>query len=263
MQGKGRTEQERSDPVEDVATADARGRGSDKGHHGGKHGDAQEQVMMEQVLAPANLKAAWRRVKANAGAPGIDGMNVEEFPAFMREQWPRISSALTKGTYRPAPVRRVFIPKPDGAQRPLGVPTVLDRVIQQALAQVLTPLFESGFSDHSYGFRENRNAHQAVREVEACWKEVRKRSPDAIGGTGYRTSSTNCAAMSSAGSTTSGSATPIRRCASWRNGSGEECGCITGSNGNSRGRADATYSRWGFPGRKSTWRRAAAKGIGG
>ena len=127
--------------------------------------------MMEQVLAPENLRAAWRRVKANAGAPGIDGMTVEQFPAFCREQWPGIRSALMDGTYRPAPVRRVFIPKPDGRQRPLGVPTVLDRLIQQALAQVLTPLFESEFSDHSYGFREGRNAHQAVREVEAGWQE--------------------------------------------------------------------------------------------
>ena len=110
--------------------------------------------MMEQVLASENLHAAWRRVKANAGAPGIDGMTVEAFPAFAREHWPRIRSALMSGTYRPAAVRRVFIPKPDGSQRPLGVPTVLDRVIQQALAQVLTPLFESGFSTHSYGFRE-------------------------------------------------------------------------------------------------------------
>ena len=107
---------------------------------------------MEQVLAPENLHAAWRRVKANAGAPGIDGMTVEAFPAFCRDHWPRIRSALMAGTYRPAAVRRVFIPKPDGSQRPLGVPTVLDRVIQQAVAQVLTPLYESGFSTHSYGF---------------------------------------------------------------------------------------------------------------
>jgi retron-type reverse transcriptase len=75
--------------------------------------------MMEQVLAPENLQKAWHRVKTNAGAPGIDGMTVEAFPAFSREHWPRIRSALMEGTYRPAPVRRVFIPKPDGRQRPL------------------------------------------------------------------------------------------------------------------------------------------------
>jgi RNA-directed DNA polymerase len=133
---------------------------------------------MEQVLAPENLRKAWHRVRSNAGAPGIDGMTVEEFPAFCRVQWPRIRSALREGTYRPAPVRRVFIPKPDGSERPLGVPTVLDRLIQQALAQVLSPVFEGGFSAHSYGFREGRNAHQAVREVEACWKEGRRYAVD-------------------------------------------------------------------------------------
>ena len=134
--------------------------------------------MMEQVLASENLQRAWRRVRTNAGAPGVDGMTVDEFPAFCREHWPRLRSALMEGTYRPASVRRVFIPKPDGSQRPLGVPTVLDRVIQQALAQVLTPLFEGGFSDHSYGFRAGRNAHQAVRTVEACWKEGRRHAVD-------------------------------------------------------------------------------------
>jgi RNA-directed DNA polymerase len=134
--------------------------------------------MMEQVLAAENLRMAWAKVKANAGAPGVDGMTVAAFPAFCREHWPRIRSALMEGTYRPAPVRRVFIPKPDGRQRPLGVPTVLDRLIQQALAQVLTPLFEGSFSDHSYGFRENRNAHQAVREVEACWQAGRRYAVD-------------------------------------------------------------------------------------
>jgi len=134
--------------------------------------------MMEQILEPENLSRAWHRVKSNAGAPGIDGMSVEAFPDFSRVHWLRICSELMDGTYRPAPVRRVFIPKPDGSQRPLGVPTVLDRVIQQALAQVLTPLFESGFSEHSYGFRENRNAHQAVRQMESCWKDGRRYAVD-------------------------------------------------------------------------------------
>jgi RNA-directed DNA polymerase len=105
-------------------------------------------------------------------------MTVEEFPAFSQKHWPRLRSALMEGTYSPAPVRRVYIPKADGTQRPLGVPTVLDRVVQQALAQVLTPLYDKGFSDHSYGFREDHNAHQAVREVEACWKEGRRHAVD-------------------------------------------------------------------------------------
>ena len=130
MSMKGQTEQEHSDRVEDIATEDAGRHGSDESRYDGKHRGVREKTMMEQVLAPENLRAAWRRVKANAGAPGIDGMTVEAFPAFGREHWPRIRSALMAGTYRPAPVRRVFIPKPDGSERPLGVPTVLDRVIQ-------------------------------------------------------------------------------------------------------------------------------------
>jgi RNA-directed DNA polymerase len=156
--------------VEDIMIDDARRPDQGASRHDGKHGDVQEQTMMEQVLDPENLRQAWQRVKSNAGAPGIDGMTVEAFPAFSQKHWPRIRSALMTGTYRPAPVRRVFIPKPDGTERPLGVPTVLDRVIQQALAQVMSPCFDGGFSNHSYGFREGRNAHQAVREVKACWK---------------------------------------------------------------------------------------------
>ena len=131
-------------------------------------------TMMEQVLDRENLQRAWQRVKSNAGAPGVDGMSVEDFPAFTRAHWPRIRSALEEGAYCPAPVRRVYIPKPDGSERPLGVPTVLDRMIQQALAQVLGPLFEGGFSDRSYGFRPGRSAHQAVRAVEAGWKAGRR-----------------------------------------------------------------------------------------
>ncbi len=153
-------------------------RGNDERLRGGRQGSDPEPTTIEQVLAPENLQTAWQRVKANAGAPGIDGMTVEAFPAFCRAHWPTIRSALRSGTYHPAAVRRVFIPKPDGSQRPLGVPTVLDRLIQQALAQVLTPLFESGFSDHSYGFREDRNAQQAVRHVQAGWNEGRRYAVD-------------------------------------------------------------------------------------
>jgi RNA-directed DNA polymerase len=134
--------------------------------------------MMEQILSPENLRLAWKRVRANRGAPGIDGMTIEAFPAFWREHGLRICIALKEGTYRPAAVRRVFIPKPDGTERPLGVPTVLDRVIQQALAQVLSPRFEREFSEHSYGFREGRNAHQAVRTMEAGWQEGRRQAVD-------------------------------------------------------------------------------------
>jgi len=134
--------------------------------------------MMEQILQPENLQTAWKRVKSNKGAPGIDGMTIGMFPAFCLEHWKRIERELREGIYHPAPVRRVFIPKPDGSERPLGVPTVLDRVIQQAMAQVLTPLFEPEFSEDSYGFREGRNAHQAVRKMEAGWKEKRRHAVD-------------------------------------------------------------------------------------
>ena len=121
------------------------GRMADKGgkcRHNGKHGGIRRiKTMMEQILEPENLSRAWHRVKTNAGAPGIDGMSIEAFPDFNREHWPRICSALMDGTYRPAPVRRVFIPKPDGSQRPLGVPTVLDRVIQAGVGTGADPSF--------------------------------------------------------------------------------------------------------------------------
>jgi RNA-directed DNA polymerase len=109
---------------------------------------------------------AWKRVKANGGAPGLDGMTIVQFPAFARQHWEKIRLRLLGGTYHPAPVRRVFIPKPNGDLRPLGIPTVLDRVIQQAIAQVLTPLFDPHFSRHSYGFRYGKRAHEAVRSVQ-------------------------------------------------------------------------------------------------
>jgi RNA-directed DNA polymerase len=108
----------------------------------------------------------------------MDGMTIAQFPAFARQHWERIRAQLREGTYHPAPVRRVFIPKPDGSQRPLGVPTVLDRVIQQAIAQVLTPLYDGEFSDQSYGFREGRSAHQAVRRVQAAWKQKLRHAID-------------------------------------------------------------------------------------
>ena len=117
------------------------------------------------VLDPENLAQAWKRVKANRGAAGIDGMEVGDFPAFMREHWEKLRSKLEDGSYRPSPVRRVDIPKDGGGKRPLGIPTVLDRLIQQAIAQVLTPLYDPTFSDHSHGFRPCRSAHDAINEM--------------------------------------------------------------------------------------------------
>jgi RNA-directed DNA polymerase len=171
---KDRTNEEGIDPATDKPTDDARRRGALESRGGGKHGAPQERTMIEEILEPDNLARAWQRVNANQGAPGIDGMAVADFPAFAREHWPRIAIAIRNGTYRPASVRRVFIPKPDGAQRPLGIPTVLDRMIQQAVAQVLGPLFEADFSDHSYGYRPGRSAHMAVAAMEAGWKEGRR-----------------------------------------------------------------------------------------
>ena len=123
--------------------------------------------LMEAVLSPANLQQAWRRVKSNRGAPGIDGMRIEDFPAHAREHWSVIRQSLSDGSYRPQPVRRVTIPKPDGGERALGIPTVVDRVIQQAIAQVMTPIFDPEFSESSFGFRPKRSAHGALRQVTA------------------------------------------------------------------------------------------------
>jgi RNA-directed DNA polymerase len=122
--------------------------------------------LFERVLQPENLMAAWKKVKANKGAPGIDGISVEEFPSFMRQHWEKIRRKLEEGSYRPSPVRRSLISKPDGTKRKLGIPTVLDRVIQQAITQVLTPVFEPTFSDHSYGYRPGRSAREAVEELQ-------------------------------------------------------------------------------------------------
>jgi len=127
--------------------------------------------LLERILSRENMLKAWKRVKANKGAAGIDKMTVEQFPECIRHHWEDMRSSLKKGTYQPAPVRRVEIPKATGGKRPLGIPTVLDRVIQQAIAQVLGPLFEPVFSRHSYGFRPQRSAHQAVRAVQKAVQE--------------------------------------------------------------------------------------------
>jgi len=122
--------------------------------------------LWERVWERENLLAALKRVERNGGAPGIDGMGVEELRPYLRERWLEIREALDQESYKPSPVRRVEIPKLDGGVRQLGIPTVLDRFLQQAIAQALTPLFEPFFSNYSYGFRPGRSAHQAVKQAQ-------------------------------------------------------------------------------------------------
>ena len=123
--------------------------------------------LLTAVLARENMQQAWKRVKSNKGAAGIDGLGIAETAERLVWEWPAIREQLLRGTYRPQPVRRVAIPKPDGGQRELGIPTVRDRLIQQALLQVLQPRLDPTFSQHSYGFRPGRSAHQAVYAAQA------------------------------------------------------------------------------------------------
>lgn len=127
---------------------------------------ALNESLIERMLERENVKQAWQQVKQNHGAPGVDGMTIEELPAYARAHWQEIRRAIEEGTYRPSPVRRVEIPKPNGSGvRLLGIPRIVDRVIQQAIAQVLTPIFDPGFSESSFGFRPKRSGHQAVKQV--------------------------------------------------------------------------------------------------
>lgn len=132
--------------------------------------------LMEEVCERGNLQQALKRVKANKGAPGVDGMSVQALPAYLREHWPTIRASLLNGTYKPQPVRRVEIPKPDGGGvRKLGIPSALDRFVQQAVLQVLQRQWDPTFSESSYGFRPGRSAHQAVAKAQSyiqaghCW----------------------------------------------------------------------------------------------
>jgi group II intron reverse transcriptase/maturase len=130
-------------------------------HH--RTDDHREPSLWGTVFSKENLLAALKRVEANRGAPGVDGMTTEELRPWVAQNWPKVWAELDAGTYRPAPVRRVTIPKPNGGERMLGVPRVLDRLIQQAIAQALVPVFDPHFSGASFGFRPGRSAHQAVK----------------------------------------------------------------------------------------------------
>ena len=123
--------------------------------------------LMEAVVDPANIERAWKQVKANRGAPGPDGITITKFPDWFRSRWSQIKQQLLDGTYRPGPVRRKTIDKPDGSgQRLLGIPNVIERLIQQAIVQVLTPIFDPQFSELSFGFRPKRSAHGAAKQVQ-------------------------------------------------------------------------------------------------
>lgn len=125
----------------------------------------QAQSIMEQILDSANIQRAWDKVRANKGSAGMDGMSIPEFIPFARKNLPRILDDIRIGKYKPAAVKRVWIPKPNGEKRPLGIPTVLDRVIQQSIAQILNPIFDVDFNDNSYGFRYGKQAIQAVEKI--------------------------------------------------------------------------------------------------
>ncbi|MDQ0191660.1 group II intron reverse transcriptase/maturase, partial [Alicyclobacillus cycloheptanicus] len=127
--------------------------------------------LLERMLQRENMLQALKRVESNKGAPGVDGVTVEQLRSYVQTHWADIRQQLLAGTYKPQPVRRVEIPKPGGGMRKLGIPAVIDRLIQQALLQVLTPIFDPGFSPNSYGFRPGRNAHDAVKKAQEYIRE--------------------------------------------------------------------------------------------
>jgi group II intron reverse transcriptase/maturase len=130
--------------------------------------------LLAQALARENMQRAWKRVKANKGAAGVDGLDIAQTREHLKYAWPEIRRRLMDGTYKPQPVRRVGIPKPDGSERELGIPTVTDRLIQQALLQVLQPLIDPTFSEHSHGFRPGRRARDAVLAAQQYVQEGRR-----------------------------------------------------------------------------------------
>ena len=132
----------------------------------GPESPALVEQLMEEVCDRENLERAWKRVQRNKGGPGVDGMTIDDAKDYLPEHWPGIQAQLLEGTYQPQPVKRVEIPKPDGGVRKLGVPCVVDRLIQQALLQVLQERWDPTFSEHSYGFRPGRSAHQAVAQAQ-------------------------------------------------------------------------------------------------
>ena len=127
--------------------------------------------LIEKILSEENLRKAIKKVKQNKGAPGVDRMTVQEIESWFEQYQEELTSKIMNKQYRPMPVKRMYIPKPNGKQRPLGIPTVVDQVIQQAMLQVLTEIYEPIFSEHSYGFRPQRSAHMAMEEVLEYFNE--------------------------------------------------------------------------------------------
>lgn len=136
-------------------------------------------ITMERIVSSANISQAWQKVKSNNGAAGVDGVTIDDFPYRYRECWQEIRTTILNGSYNPQPVLRVEIPKDDGSSRPLGIPTVLDRVVQQAIMQVLEPWFDKEFSESSHGFRPERSAHDAIRSVKSYVQQGRRVAVDA------------------------------------------------------------------------------------
>ena len=134
----------------------------------------QNDALIEIMLGRANMKAAYEKVISNKGAPGVDGMTTEELKTYLQTNWTRIKEELLTGRYNPQPVKQVEIPKPDGGVRKLGIPPVVDRLIQQAIHQILNPIFDQTFSESSYGFRPGRSAHQAILKAREYIAEGRR-----------------------------------------------------------------------------------------
>ena len=121
--------------------------------------------LLEHIMSAENVRKAWKRVHANKGVPGFDGISVKEFPDAYRQDWLKIRLKVLEGSYKPSPVLRVEIPKKDGTSRLLGIPTVLDRLVQQSISQVVGPIFDDEFSSSSFGFRPGKSAHDAVKQL--------------------------------------------------------------------------------------------------
>jgi len=148
--------------------------GASKSTASQEYSEPREQQMMEEVLTKENMTKAMKRVEQNQGAAGIDDMTVGELKGYLKQEWPRIRGELLEGRYKPKPVRRVMIPKDGGGERALGIPTVVDRLIQQAVHQIISPIFEKDFSESSYGYRPKRSAQQAVETARKYVSEERR-----------------------------------------------------------------------------------------